>query len=368
MLQASRGPLWTAYDVALLDLDGVVYVGTDPVPHAADALEEARKDGLRLAFVTNNASRTPEEVARRITATGVSAAAEEVVTSAQAAAGILRERWGVGARVAVLGAEGLIAACRDAGLEPVGVDDVASAIVSGFGPEVVWSDVMRAAVHIREGLPWVASNTDGTFPTSYGLAPGHGVLVRTISDFSGVRPTVAGKPSRPLFDEAIARTGARRPLMVGDRLDTDIEGARVAGMPSLLVLTGVTGLAELLGAPPEHRPDYLAPDLRGLLTRHQRPTREGESWRLGGWSARSDVPGLDVAGEGDAADWWRLVASAGWAATDAGVEIDVTALTAPDPGGERAGRDTAPGQSRDGTKPDGPGDDAARAGRDPASE
>ena len=105
-----------------------------------------------------------------------------------------------------------------------------------------------AAVLIRDGLPYVASNTDGSVPTEFGLAPGHGALVRLISEFAGVEPVVAGKPSRPLLDETIRRVGGERPLMVGDRLDTDIEGAYRIGVDSLLVLTGVTGLEELAAA------------------------------------------------------------------------------------------------------------------------
>ena len=182
-----------------------------------------------------------------------------------------------------LGAAGLREALTAAGLEPVGVDDAdAVSLVTGYGPDVVWRDVMRAAVRVRDGLPWVASNTDGTIPTAFGIAPGHGVMVRMLSDFTDVSPVVAGKPERPLFDETIARTGARRPLMVGDRLDTDIEGATHAGIDSLLVMTGVTGLPDLVAAAPRLRPTYLAADLRGLLAPHAAPTVDGQDVGGGG--------------------------------------------------------------------------------------
>ena len=225
-LGASADPLVLAYDLAMLDLDGVVYIGGEAVPGAASRLAEARAAGQRLAFVTNNASRPPDDVAAHLRELGVDADAADVVTSAQAAARVLRERFGAGAAVALLGGRGLDAALRAEELVPVAVGDQAVALVSGYGPDVLWREVMRAAVLVRDGLPWVASNTDLTIPTAYGTAPGHGVLVGLLSEFGGVRPEVAGKPERPLLDETVRRVGGRRPLMVGDRLDTDIDGAR----------------------------------------------------------------------------------------------------------------------------------------------
>ena len=164
-------------------------------------------------------------------------------------------------------------------------EEDAVAVVTGYGPELRWRDIMRATVRIRDGLFWVASNTDRSIPTAYGVAPGHGVLVDTIRGFSGVEPVVAGKPQRPLLDETVRRVGGERPLMVGDRLDTDIEGARNAGLDSLLVLTGVTGLAELVGARPEERPTYISADLAGLLEAHRAPQDEDGAVALGGWRA-----------------------------------------------------------------------------------
>jgi glycerol 3-phosphatase-2 len=309
-------PLSHAYDLAMLDLDGVVYVGQEAVPGAAEAIAGARAAGQRIVFITNNASRSPAKVAERIERAGVPADAEEVVTSAQAAARVLRETYGGGARVVALGGSGLREALTAVGLVPVGVEDDGVALATGYGPDVVWREVMRAAVRLPEGLPWVASNTDGTIPTSFGVAPGHGALVRVLADFSGARPVVAGKPERPLLDETIRRTGARRPLMVGDRLDTDIEGATNAGIPSLLVMTGVTGLADLVAAPPRLRPTYLSADLHGLLEAHEAPARDGSRWRTGGWSAQVAGGRLAVAGGGAPSDWWRVVAAASWAAVD----------------------------------------------------
>lgn len=318
----------------MFDLDGVVYIGGEAVPGAAEHLAAARADGLRWAFITNNAARTPQAVAEHLVDLGIGATSADVVTSAQAAARVLRDRLGVGGSVVVLGGEGLHAAVTAEELIAVALDDgEAQAIVTGYGPDVRWSEVMRAAVRIRDGLWWVASNTDASIPTAFGVAPGHGVLVETLQRFSKVDPVVAGKPERPLLDETIRRMGGARPLMVGDRLDTDIEGARRAGIDSLLVLTGVTGLAEIAAARPDERPTYLAPDLGALCERQLAPEPSNGSWVLGGWSAQVSGGRLECRGQGSVADWWRCVASAVWSHLDETGEIaDVADLPVPPEG------------------------------------
>jgi HAD superfamily hydrolase (TIGR01450 family) len=339
ILGASPRPLVEAYDLAMLDLDGVVYIGGRAVPGAAAELEKARGAGLRLAFVTNNASRPAEAVAAHLRDLGVDAGTEDVVTSGQAAARLLRELFGDGARVALLGGPGLDSALRAEGLEPVPVDaEDAVAVVSGYGPDVLWRHIMRVAVRVRDGLPWVASNTDLTIPTAYGTAPGHGVLVGVLRDFSGVEPVVAGKPERPLLDETIRRVGGDHPLMVGDRLDTDIDGALNVGCDSLLVMTGVTGLVELVAAPAGHRPTYVAATLAGLLEAHRSPETGDGGTRLGGWQGRVEAGSLEVQGEGSPDDWWRVVAATGWAYLDASGDVADTAGLEP-PGGGSTGSD-----------------------------
>ena len=317
VLAASQEPLVAAYDLVMLDLDGVVYIGDEPVPGAPEHLDRAREAGAHLAFVTNNASRPPEAVAEKLNRMGVTAQTDDVVTSAQAAARMLAERLPAGAAVACLGADGLEQALRAVGLEPVHVaDDSALALATGYAPDVRWRDVMRAATRVRDGLPWVASNTDLSLPTPFGTAPGHGVLVRMLEDFSGVTADVAGKPERPLLDETVRRVGGERPLMVGDRLDTDIEGAHRAGVDSLLVLTGVTGLADLVAAAPDLRPTYVSTDLAGLFESHPAPGRDGDAGTCGGWRATVDAGTLVVSGSGGPDDWWRVVADVAWAHLD----------------------------------------------------
>jgi glycerol-1-phosphatase len=330
MLESSDRPLCEAYDLAMLDLDGVVYVSGSAVPDAPEHLARAGRAGMRLAFITNNAARPPARVAEHLRELGVAAEERDVVTSAQAAARVLAERLGGGARVVLLGADGLREALELEGLVPVPVEEDADALVSGFAPEVRWRDIMRAAVRIRDGLWWVASNTDLSFPTEYGVAPGHGVLVDTISRFSGVQPVVAGKPQRPLLDETVRRVGGDRPLMVGDRLDTDIEGAHNAGLDSLLVLTGVTGLRELVAARARERPTYLTPDLAGLLQPQPAPESGSGESRLGGWQARIQDGRLDVRGEGAVGDWWRVAADAAWRhLDDTGRPAEVDGVASP---------------------------------------
>lgn len=318
MLKSSAQPLHAVYDLAMLDLDGVVYVGQSAVPGAAEHLREVRQSDMHLAFVTNNASRPPARVADHLNRLGIEAVADDVVTSAQAAAHLLAGSLPNGAKVFLLGSAGLGSALVAEGLQPVsGLDDDPVAVVSGYDPNLPWRRLMQGAVLIRDGLPWVASNTDMTVPMEYGLGPGHGVQVRMLSEFSGVRPTVAGKPKRPLLDETIRRVGGSRPLMIGDRLDTDIEGANAAGVDSLLVMTGVTDEEDLVRAPQPLRPTYISSDLGGLLVTHPQPVREAEEgFRLAGWTASTTGGRLVVAGDGSPDDRLRVVAAAAWAHLD----------------------------------------------------
>jgi HAD superfamily hydrolase (TIGR01450 family) len=309
--------LATSYDLLMFDLDGVVYVDGHAVEHAAESIAFVREVGAHVAFITNNASRTPQEVAAQLQELGVAAEAGDVVTSSQAAARLLLDDFGTGARISVLGAGGLVEALTDAGLEPVPVGDPrAVAVVSGYAPDVRWRVIMQAATLIRNGLPWVATNTDLTLPTDSGLAPGHGLLVRLISDFAEVTPEVAGKPRRPLLDETRRRVRGKRPLMVGDRLDTDIAGATEAGTDSLLVMTGVSSLIDLLTAGSDERPTWIGQDLTALRRPGLEATAEGDRWTAGPWSASVRQGRLVVDGTGSGPEerdaWWTVVAAAGW--------------------------------------------------------
>jgi len=317
----SDRPLTEAYDTALLDLDGVVYAGPHAIVHAVESLASAREAGMRLAYVTNNASRPPRVVAEHLTELGVPAEAADVINSAQAAARLVAEKVPAGSRVLVVGGAGLVEALAERGLVAVrSLDEEPVAVVQGYDPTVGWQHLAEASYAVARGLPWVASNTDLTVPTARGIAPGNGTLVAAVRTATGVEPEVAGKPLPPMHRETVIRTGARRPLVVGDRLDTDIEGAYNGGVDSLLVFTGVTTPAQLLAAPVEHRPTYLAADLRGLLV--GQPVVEalgGGRYGCGGFEAAVDggVLRLDGAGE-DPYDGLRALCAAAWTAADAG--------------------------------------------------
>ncbi|MGZ4617985.1 MAG: HAD-IIA family hydrolase [Frankiaceae bacterium] len=275
------------HDVALLDLDGVLYLGKEAIPNVAPALRAARSDGMRLAFVTNNAMRTPIEVAEHLAALGVPASPDEVVTSSQAAAAILSERLPAGAAVMVVGGRGLQQAVRGAGFSDVtSADDDPAAVVQGLDPDITYQRLAEAVLAVRRGVLWVATNRDLTLPTPRGLLPGNGALVALVAAATGRTPEVAGKPERALHAESIRRSHATRPLVVGDRLDTDIEAAVRWQTPSMLVLTGVTSPLDLLSAAQHRRPDYLADDLRGLIRTHPEVASVGTGWRCGGWIAR----------------------------------------------------------------------------------
>ncbi|WP_306215703.1 HAD-IIA family hydrolase [Actinoplanes sp. RD1] len=255
------------YDLVIFDLDGVVYLIDEPIAGAAEAVERLRAEGTAIAYATNNASRRAADVAGALTGMGVPAAPGEVLTSAGAAAARLAQQLPAGAPVLVVGAEALRAEVRDAGLTVVErAEDEPAAVVQGFGPEVGWKLLSEAALAVRAGALWVATNTDRTLPSPRGPLPGNGSLVAVLRTALDRDPDlVVGKPAPALFETAAGLSKARRPLAVGDRLDTDIEGAVGAGFDSLLVLTGVSGPAELLAAPPERRPTYVAEDLSGLF-------------------------------------------------------------------------------------------------------
>ncbi len=293
--------LTQTYDVALLDLDGVVYIGDAPVEHATGALTGARADGMRLAFVTNNASRPPTAVAAHLCDIGVDAAPAEIVTSAQAAARLLGDDLPDGSKVLVVGGEGLESALRERGLEPVWTLDAEPvAVVQGFAPQVDWRALAEGTYAVAAGLPWVATNVDSTIPTVRGRAPGNGTLVDAVRTASGGDAVVAGKPEPPMHREAILRTGARSPLVVGDRLDTDIEGANAAEADSILVLTGVTDPADVVLAPAQHRPTYVGSDLRALRDHvHDAAVKAGRTDR-GAWTAAVDRGGLTLWCDGPA--------------------------------------------------------------------
>jgi HAD superfamily hydrolase (TIGR01450 family) len=310
-------PLSGHYDAALLDLDGVVYLGGTPIPGASDALQDAAAHGMKLAYVTNNASRTPHAIAAQLVGMGVAASAGDIVTSAQAAAHLLADKLPAGAAVLVVGGAGLRQAVRERGLRPVTSAALhPPAVVQGYAPGIDYGLLAEAVLAINAGAWYVLTNADPTLPTPRGAQPGNGSLAQVLIHATGCQPVVAGKPEPPLHTESVQRVGAKRPLVVGDRLDTDIEGAFRGGADSLLVLTGVTQPPELLLASREHQPSYVAADLAGLNTSHPEVVRANGGFSCGGWTASAGTGGawLGVTGNGDWIDGLRALCAAAWAA------------------------------------------------------
>jgi glycerol-1-phosphatase len=330
------------YDAALLDLDGVVYKGQDAVPGAIAALTAARAGGLRLAFVTNNASRSPSAIAQQLTRLGLAASSADIVTSAQAAASVIASKFPAGSPVLVAGAIGLRLALIERGLRPVSVAAARPvAVVQGYAPDMSYGLLAEAALAVQAGAFFVTANVDRTLPTPRGEQPGNGSVVQVIVWATGVQPVVAGKPEPPLHAEAVARTGARRPLVVGDRLETDIEGGVRGGSDTMLVLTGVSTPADAVLAPAGQRPTYIAADLGGLLEPQPviGPVAGGEggsgrpaagSFRCRGWEATrgAGAEPLTIAGAG----WWidglRALCAAAWSAGQVTEDMVARALAA----------------------------------------
>lgn len=254
------------YDAVLLDLDGVVYVGQHAVPGAVAVINILQAEGIPIRYLTNNASRPPRVVGDHLRGLGIGADDDDVVTSAQAAADLVAARVPPGSAVLVVGGDGLVEALRLRGLVPVSTfDDDPAAVVQGFAPGVDWRLLHEGVRAVRAGLPWIACNLDRTIPTATGTGPGNGLLVDVVRQVTGIEPLVAGKPERPLVDKAVATAGAKRPILVGDRLDTDVAAARAYGCDSLFVLSGVHTRLDALALAPEHRPTFVGDDLRALL-------------------------------------------------------------------------------------------------------
>ncbi len=253
------------HDCLLLDLDGTVFRGQEPTPGAVDTIAAVTS---RTLYVTNNASRSSDEVAQHLRAMGFAAVPDDVVTSAQSAAHLLADRLPAGAAVLIIGTESLAAEIDNVGLKPVRQwSDDPVAVVQGHSPETAWPDLAEAALAIRGNALWVAANVDRTLPSERGLLPGNGSMVAALQAATDREPTVAGKPQPTLLTDALSRGNFRRPLVVGDRLDTDIAGANAAGLPSLLVLSGVSTASEVVRAVVGERPNYIAADLRSLYDR-----------------------------------------------------------------------------------------------------
>jgi HAD superfamily hydrolase (TIGR01450 family) len=287
--------LLTRYDALLVDLDGTIYRGTEVIPPAPDAIAHARSAEVPVRFVTNNASRTPQTVSATLGKLGVAVEPDDVDTSAQAGADLAAAYSGDSDAVLVVGADALLneVARRERATTRCHDRDVA-AVVQGFSEDVGWRQLAEACTAIRAGASWVACNVDPTLPTERGLLPGNGSLVAALRAATGAAPTVAGKPGEALMRRAIEKAAARRPLVIGDRLETDIAGAAAVGADSVLVLSGVASGADLLGAVGGQRPRYVLEDLGGLTE----PLADIEIGSSGEWQVERQGKELRVTHRG----------------------------------------------------------------------
>ena len=309
------GALIDGFDAVLSDLDGVVYAGPHAIPGAVDALRALAPRGVRLGYVTNNASRTPAEVAAHLRELGAPAADDDVVSSAQAGADLLAQHVPAGARVLVTGSAALAREVEMRGLVPVrSSEEQPDAVIQGFSPDLGWRDLAEAAYAVARGALWIATNTDLSIPQARGMAPGNGTLVAAVRAATGRDPLVAGKPEAPLFVTAADRLGASRPLVVGDRLDTDILGGNRAGFATAAVLTGVDTPESILAARAAERPSFILGTLDDFFAPYPESVAHDGAWRVGGAVARAEGAAVSVEGEPGDLNAWRAACAAWWEA------------------------------------------------------
>lgn len=297
------------------DLDGVVYRGGDPIPGAAPSLNRAARSGVRVAYLTNNASRTPAQVCEQLSSLGLPAEDADVVTSAQACIRMVRSAgFDADTPILCIGGDGLRQALRDSGFHVCGPGEAPAVVVQGFSRDLGWSDLAEASYAIQAGAAWFVTNDDRTLPQERGMAPGNGTLVAAVAAATGILPRIAGKPHVPLYQTAAERYGSPAALCIGDRLDTDIQGANAVGLQSALVLTGVDGPESLYAAPPARRPRYVLHSLDDLFLPVQTPTVGATTAQCGTARVRLDGDAILLEAPGTPGDQVLAVASLIWAA------------------------------------------------------
>jgi HAD superfamily hydrolase (TIGR01450 family) len=308
--EAANEPLVSHYDAVLLDLDGTVYKGAQPIDGAVETVERIRKEGLPLRFVTNNASKAPETVAEHLRDIGFAAEPDEVETSAQSGAALLAELVPADSVVLVLGTDALADEVRGVGMRVVRTVDPEPpvAVIQGHSPTTAWGDLAEACLAIRAGATWVSCNLDPTLPTERGELPGNGSMVAALRSATGRQPQVAGKPAPDQFRRAAAAAQATRPLVIGDRLDTDIAGACAAEYDSLLVLSGVTAPHEVLAAPEDQRPQYLGATMAAAFE----PAATLAVGPQEGWQVEVSDDALAVEGDGTPLSLLRALCLPAW--------------------------------------------------------
>lgn len=247
----------------ILDMDGVLWRGSQPIGDLPAIFQHIQNLGLQVCLATNNATKTPDGHLTKVRSYGVELSPQQVVSSSQAAADYLQQRFPGGCRVFVVGEPPLVQALEESGFAQ-GEQDV-QAVVVGLDRTLTYEKLSRATVLIRGGAAFVGTNPDLTFPTPTGLVPGAGSILAAIEAASGVRPVIAGKPSPRMYEMALKRMGVahENTLVIGDRLETDIAGAQAIGCLSGVVLSGVSTPEQVRAWSPA--PDWIADDLASLI-------------------------------------------------------------------------------------------------------
>ena len=249
----------------IIDMDGVLYRGDKPLPRLHDFFAFMRQKPIPFILATNNSTRTPQQYVAKLEQMGVQVAPEEILTSGQTLARVLAREYLAGTRVHVFGTQPL----RDAIVEEgfVLADEDVDLVVASMDREVTYEKLKRAALLIRSGARFYATNLDPTVPTEEGLAPGTGSLIMAIQTATAVKPTATGKPEPAMFNLAMGQMGAQpeTTAMIGDRLDTDILGAQRTGLTSIFVLSGSSNRAEAEA----FEPDFIFADIADLLATWQ---------------------------------------------------------------------------------------------------
>ena len=254
----------------VFDLDGVIYRGDEPQPHASETVRELKRRGRTVFFLTNNSTRSREDYRTRLERMDIPAELGDIMTSAYATALYLRERGAIGQRVYIVGEEGLAHELKAVGMEVVrdgSLGDI-DYVVAGMDRQFSYDKLLEAQRAILAGAKFIATNRDATYPVEHrGIVPGGGAIVSAIETASGIEPLVIGKPQTYAVEKVLELSGSRPEdsVIVGDRLETDILLGKRLGMHTALVLTGISDRQAAAAAPPEMKPDRIVSDLIELL-------------------------------------------------------------------------------------------------------
>ncbi|MFT4186844.1 MAG: HAD-IIA family hydrolase [Micrococcaceae bacterium] len=256
-----------SYDSVFFDLDGVIYEGKTTLPNVVESINWLYEHNYKIGYITNNASRSPETVAEHLQELGIKAKPAEIITSPQVTINLLKEHLKPEDKVLVVGTDYLANLINEAGFRAIRTfQEGPDALIQGFNPKTSWQNLADASYAVHAGAKWFACNADTTLPTEKGSAPGNGAMIKAVQMATGKAPMIGGKPEAAIFEYAMEKFGVKKPIMIGDRLDTDIEGGNNAKIDTALVTTGINTKADAETAIPEQKPTYVIKTLKDLVS------------------------------------------------------------------------------------------------------